>query len=87
LSSPKVALTKERNTTIIKEFIAKRGREKKVAVRWIRWSGRVGKVAWESRRGGGDMSDGGRGTSNNGGREERQWRVHKHMDSVGRRQT
>jgi hypothetical protein len=56
-------------------------------VRGIRWSGRGGKVARVSRRGGGDTSDGGRGTSDNGGREERQWQVHKHMDSAGRRQT
>jgi hypothetical protein len=41
----------------------------------------------ESRRGGGDTSDGGRGMSDNGGREKRHCRVHKHMDNAGRRLT
>ena len=56
-------------------------------MRRIRWLERAGKVATESRRGGRDTFDGGRGTSDNGRKEERQWQVHKHMDSVGRRQT
>ena len=43
------------------EFSIQRGGEKKVAVRGIRWSRRVRKVAEESRRGGGDMSNGERG--------------------------
>jgi hypothetical protein len=52
------------------EFNTQGGGEKKVAVRGIRWSRRVGKVAKESRRGGGDTSNGERGTLDNGGREE-----------------
>ena len=49
--------------------------------------GIVGKVAGESRRGGGDTSNGGRRTLDNGEREEQQWQVYKHIDNTGRRQT